>query len=236
MTYNYLGLTNRIMKALNEVEVTQSEFSNADGFCAEAKDAINNAVRDVCIDQNFKWPFLYTEYTQVLTVPTVPNNIIKYSIASDAAVVDWTSFKVLNDSAISPVVKQYGYLQQIDYKQWLENNRYTDEDITDSTSFTKPRYVIRYPDNQWSVSLPPDQAYNITYDYYKYPATLVMYDDVPEIPETFEQVIIDAAMYYAYMFRDNVEQASMARKKYEDGLVRMRRSLIYKIEYIRAEQ
>ena len=50
------------------------------------------------------------------------------------------------------------------------------------------------------------------------PVDLVDATDVPTIPERFRHVIIDGGMYYAYMFRDNIEMAGMSQNKFENGI------------------
>lgn len=56
MSYNFLGLVNDVNRRLNEVELTTSNFANAVGYYAQAKDAVNSAIRHVNFDQ-FEWPF-----------------------------------------------------------------------------------------------------------------------------------------------------------------------------------
>ena len=55
-----------------------------------------------------------------------------------------------------------------------------------------------------------------------YPNDLTNNTDVPTVPFRYRHVIIDGGMYYAYMFRDNMESASVSYRKFEEGMKRMR--------------
>ena len=59
-------------------------------------------------------------------------------------------------------------------------------------------------------------------------------EDVPTIPFRFKHVIVDGAMYHSYMFRDNLESATLSLRKFEDGLKQMRTLLVNENVYARA--
>ena len=80
----------------------------------------------------------------------------------------------------------------------------------------------------------PDAAYTIEYEFFMFPADLDLHDDVPTIPFRFKHVIVDGAMYHAYMFRDNIESASLALRKFDDGIKQMRTLLVNENIYARA--
>jgi hypothetical protein len=80
----------------------------------------------------------------------------------------------------------------------------------------------------------PNLAYAIDYEYYINPVDLELYDDVPTIPEQFRHVIVDGAMYYAYMFRDNIEMASMSQSNLKNGIRQMRTLLVNENVYFRS--
>ena len=58
--------------------------------------------------------------------------------------------------------------------------------------------------------------------------------DVPIIPERFRHVVVDGAMYYAYLFRSNSQDAVILRDKFEDGIKQMRSMLVNRTEYVRS--
>ena len=62
----YLSLTNELLRRLNEVTMDSTDFPNAKNIQALAKDAINNAIREV-LHSAQEWPFTLTTYTQTLT-------------------------------------------------------------------------------------------------------------------------------------------------------------------------
>lgn len=80
----------------------------------------------------------------------------------------------------------------------------------------------------------PDVAYEVDYEYYATPVDLELYDDVPTISEQFRHVIVDGAMYYAYMFRDNIEMANLSQSKFENGIKNMRTILVNENVYFRS--
>ena len=67
-----------------------------------------------------------------------------------------------------------------------------------------PEYAVRSQDGDIIIAPMPDAAYTIQYEFFMFPADLSLHDDVPTIPFRFKHVIVDGAMYHAYMFRDNI--------------------------------
>lgn len=67
--------------------------------------------------------------------------------------------------------------------------------IPDSTlSSGPPEYFVIRPDNQLLVVPTPDQAYTVTYDYYRNNHTLTANDDEPLIPSDFHMAIVGQAL------------------------------------------
>ena len=81
MTYNYLGLVNKLCNRLNEVPLTSSNFATADGVYSDFKNAINLAIQDICTQQDIEWPFLWQETTFTTTIGTHEYN--KHASATD---------------------------------------------------------------------------------------------------------------------------------------------------------
>ena len=67
----YVALTNELLRRLNEVtlDVAGDGFDTVRNVQALAKDAINNAIRNI-IQTGQEWPFLKTTYTQTLVAGT----------------------------------------------------------------------------------------------------------------------------------------------------------------------
>lgn len=102
-------------------------------------------------------------------------------------------------------------------------------------NYNQPANVVREKDNSIILTPIPDRAYTVVYNAFLLPAALVNYNDTCTIPSQFEQVIVDKALHYAYMFRDNIESAGLAEQRYEKNVNKMRRILIPQTEYMRFE-
>lgn len=95
-----------------------------------------------------------------------------------------------------------------------------------STSFQCPTGVVKQQDNSIIIFYAPDRTYTINYSSFVVPVRLSAYTDTHLIPEKYEQAIIDFALHYCYMFRDNVDEAQLATKRAEDRIRRMAKDLI----------
>lgn len=159
-----------------------------------------------------------------------------YNISATITVTNSTTFTYpVNNNPTSPATGTIKALSEqvlqksLPLKSWdfYKDQFYWDTDQnTDPTGYSTPQFVVRKPDNNITISGPCDRVYTIYYEGYSIPAAMAIYTDTHVIPVAFEQVIIDKAMHYAYMFRDNLEQATLAQKRYEDNINKMRRILI----------
>lgn len=297
MTYEYLHLVNRLCYKLNEVPLTSSNFSTADGVYNDFKNAINAAIKDICSQQDTEWPFLWSNNTFVTVVGSH-----EYSKAAGLVSIDWDSFYIkrapltiasltqssgtatatvsaghqletgdsvyisgateteyngdfivtvssstvftysVDSSATSPATgtpvlyPPYSTkkLTWIDYDKYRkEGNLERDIEMFRTDSFSVPEVVVRKPDNNFIISPKCDRIYTIIYEGFTTPTALSSYNDVPIIPEFFEEVIVNGAIVHGYLFRDNIEETSKAEDIYKDGLVDMRRILIPQAYYMR---
>lgn len=224
MSYNFLGLVNDVNKRLNEVELTPATFANARGFYGQAKEAVNTAIMDIQ-QQQFEWPFNYVEQQDILTP-----GVTRYAFPSDARTVDMDSFRIKFDETLdSDTIK----LRVINYDEYLE--KFVDQEYNTDTSLQgPPQYVFRTPGLEYGIVPAPDKAYELIYEYYRLNVSLVNATDVPAIPEIYRHVIIEGAMYYAYLFRSNEQAAVIAKDKFEKGIKNMRTILINRYEYVRS--
>lgn len=224
MAYNYLGLVNDINRRLNEVELTSSNFATAKGFYSAAKDSVNSSIRYINQSQ-YEWPFNHVEEEQVLVPGTV-----RYAYPADTKTIDFDSFRIKRNNTLGNATQKLAVLS---YEDYLE--RYLDDEYnTSNTSIrTIPRYIFRTPDQNFGVYPVPDKAYELVYEYYRLPVDLVSATDVPSLPEQFRSIIIDGAMYYAYTFRGNSQDATLHMQKFEEGIKDMRSLYINRYDYIR---
>ena len=224
MAYDYIGLTNEVNRRLNEIELTSSNFANATGFYAQIKDAVNSSIRDIN-QTHYQWPF-----NHVLAEETLSTGTTRYAFPSDAASIDFDTFRVKESSTLGNATVR---LQVMSYEDYL-NSAVDQEYSTDTSKQSVPAAVFQAPSLEWGVTPAPNQDYEIEYEYYRVPVDLISSTDVPSIPERFRHVIIDGAMYHAYMFRSNEQSANMAKSKFEEGLKRMRTLLINRYDYMRS--
>ena len=224
MAYNYLGLTNEVNRRLNEVELTSSNFTNATGFYAHIKDAVNASIRDIN-HTHYEWPFNHVLAEETLTVGGT-----RYAFPSDASTIDFDTFRVKESATLSNDTVRLGVMTYDDYLQRFVDQEYS----ADTSKQDVPTYVFHAPSLEWGVVPAPNQAYAIAYEYYRIPVDLSSSTDVPSIPERFKQVILDGAMYHAYMFRSNEQAANIAKGKFEEGIKKMRILLINKYVYMQS--
>tara|TARA_E500000318_G_scaffold34787_2_gene34063 strand:- start:4443 stop:5189 length:747 start_codon:yes stop_codon:yes gene_type:complete len=224
MAYNYLGLVNQINRRLNEVELTSANFATATGFYSQAKDAINSSIRYMN-QSEFGWPFNHVEQEDVLTA-----NTTRYGFPDDAKHIDFNSFRIKEDSAISAETRKIGNIAYEDYLNKYIRYEYDE----DNASSAVPNYVFRSPANEYGMVPPPDKAYTLVYEYYRIPVDLESHDDVPSIPERFAHIIVDGGMYYAYLFRGNSQDSLISKEKFEEGIKNMRSLLINRYDYVRS--
>ena len=225
MAYNYLSLANEICRRLNETELTSSNFSSSTGFYAQIKDSVNSSIRDIN-QKHFYWPYNHNTDDIVLTAGE-----LRYPLPENAKYTDFDTVRLARDTAVG--VGSAKHLTQISYDEYID--RYIDQEYeTDTSKGSAPEYISRSQDGDIIVIPMPDKAYTIEYEFFMFPADLETYDDVPTIPFRFKHVIVDGAMYHAYMFRDNLESASLSLRKFEEGMKHMRTLLVNENAYARA--
>ena len=86
MATTYLVLANRILRELNEVEMTSTTFSSSRGIQTAVKDFINKSIHDI-YNEGAELPLLHTTTTQALTTGDG-----EYDFPSDMRRVDFESF------------------------------------------------------------------------------------------------------------------------------------------------
>ena len=223
MAYNYLELVNQVNRRLNEVELTSSNFSTAVGFYAQAKDAINASLRDIN-QHEFNWPFNHVEQEDVLSA-----NVTRYAFPHDAKLVDFDSFRIKEDSSLGNATTRLGILA---YEEYLD--KYVDQEYNTNGRSGVPQMVAHGPALEYLLTPEPDKAYTVVYEYYRVPVDLILFDDVPAVPERFKHIIVDGAMHYAYLFRGNSQDAMVAKQKFDEGIKNMRIVLINRTYYLRS--
>lgn len=226
---NYLNLCNAVAHRLNEVPMTSTNFATASGFHAQIKDAVQFAVRDI-YHAEYEWPFTHSAATVTLTSGTPTYTLA--SAAPNFVRVDWDSFFLNKNVPDSTVVGRH--IPYMDYDLWRQTREATDVNMSASV-YREPDYVYKTQHEEFGVTPYPDKNYSITFEYWVSPSDLSLYSDTPAIYDRFDHVIIDGAMWYCYMFRDNVEAAAVMEKKFQNGIRRMRVDLINRFDAFRSD-
>src|SRR6056300_1510023 len=224
MAYDFLGLTNDICRRLNETELTSVNFATATGVYSQLKDSVNAAIRDIN-QSHFTWPFNHNYDTITLTAGQM-----RYPLPTNAKYVDFDTVRL--ERSTTPLVQNARKLDQLSYDEYV--SRYIDDEYKPASQGSAPEYVVRAQDTDIIFAPIPDNAYSVKYEYYMYPADLTNDTDVPTIPFRYRHVIVDGGMYYAYMFRDNLESAQLSFRKFEEGMKRMRTQNVNENVYARA--
>ena len=218
MATTYISLCNELLRRINEVTFATSGdgFSTAKNIQAIAKDAVNNAIREILQDGH-QFPFLKTTTTQTMTAGTGT-----YDFPSDLASVDWDTFyiKELSSASNTPMA-----LPTISFDEYTQKYRAV-EDAAGTSGRAAPTLVYQTAEEKFGVYPLPDAAYVIEYVYYKFPDDLSAFDDTMIVPDRFKYIIIDGAMVYMMRFRSNEQSAQIHQQKFDEGIKSMRRLLL----------
>lgn len=223
MAYNFIGLVNDVNRRLNEVELGTTNFDGAQGYYNLTKDAVNAAIRHIH-QEEFEWPWNHVEEEEVLSVGQV-----RYSMPYDSKTINMNSFRIKRDNTLNVSTTK---LKVLNYEEYID--KYVDYEYNSSQSVQSvPRYVVRAPSRELLFVPAPNAAYEVVYEYYSNGVDMVKGTDVPVIPEQYRHVIVDGAMYYAYVFRSDLQAAQLSQSKFSDGVKNMRSLNINRTEYLR---
>lgn len=223
MAYNFLGLVNKVNDKFNEVHLTESNFASAIGWYADAKNAVNSALHTINF-QEFEWPFNHNKPTLVLT-----ENQIEYDYPVDTKKLALDTFRIKRNTTLNTDTKK---LKVLDYEEYLE--KYGDAEFAPEDYADVPEYVYRGRNLKFGLYPPPNGAYELVYEYYSLPPELEDWDDVPTVPESFQHVIYEGALYHSYMFRGALEEAAISEKKFKDLINDMTSVFMNRYEYVRS--
>lgn len=219
----FLTLTNLALGRINEVLLNSVTFSTASGPQLVMQTAINAAIAD--INRRYQeWPFNYGKQT-FNTVASVTGSINnEYPIPSTVTSIKWNTFGIeRNDTAVPPIVATT--LGDLDYNIWATGIRPLDLQMS-TGQFSQPRFVVKGDDGNIILSSPPDTVYTIYYDAWSDPAILSAFGDTSSIPDKYNYVILDGAMYYGYDFRSDQAAQDRAKSKFDSGVQEMLRQLV----------
>tara|TARA_R110000765_G_scaffold181826_3_gene287811 strand:+ start:3041 stop:3757 length:717 start_codon:yes stop_codon:yes gene_type:complete len=223
MATTFLTLVNDTLRRFNEVVISSTDFPTVTGFRSHVKDGVNAALHDISQREYF-FPFNHTSGSLTLVTGTKT-----YALASDVKLADWNTFRINYDAGNNFSARK---LKQLNYDVYLQS--YFERDSTAGTGdYDQPTLVYRTPDNQAGFTPVTDNTYSVSYDYYAYNTDLALHGDTMTVPDAFKNVVVDGAVYYGYMFRDNSQQAVIAKDVFNKGIDHMRSILINRYTEIR---
>ena len=222
MASTFMDLTNKILRRVNDVEITESDFVSAKGIQGAAKDYIQDIVKEIN-SSRIDWPFNAVEHTQVLQV-----GVEEYAWPLYFTAADWNSFQIQKDDVLNINHKQ---LKPISREEWYDYFRDTDYDSEDDGK-NIPSFVFPSHGQGFGVTPSPNEEYTLKYRYYKTPASLVNFDDEVTIYDKFDYVILAGAMYYMNLFKENAEAADRMNAKYKEGLRDMMNALLPNVTHM----
>jgi len=241
MATTYLTLTNEVLRELNEVQLTSSNFSSAVGIQAFVQESINRSLRDIANEEP-QLPFFAAAasggtdpFYGNVTVATVAGTrwyVLKSgssSITTDYSSIDWDDFYITTISVSgesAPYVSRgLEFISLTDWRRYLRDSENSDD--ADTQVYGEPRFVIRSPDHRkFGLSPIPDKVYNVHFYAYTIPTALADYDDAIVLPDQYVPVIQARTRYYVHQFKDNTQQAAFAADDYKKGMRHMKSNLI----------
>jgi hypothetical protein len=208
MPTSYIDLCNQTLRRLNEVEISEADFGSVRGVQALVKDAVKAAVAKIN-QAEFGWPFNAAEETDTLVAGQT-----EYVWPQYYKIADWNSFQIQENDNLGAGFKT---LKVIDIDEWY--TKYRDDDYAAGNAGRDcPEYVFAGHGNGYGISPSPNKAYTLKFRYYMNYSDITNATDVTRIPESYDTVLIDGAIYHMYMFKDNLEAAQGAYVAFEKGI------------------
>ena len=241
MATTYLTLSNEVLRELNEVQLTSSNFSDAIGIQAFVKESINRSLNDIANEEP-QLPFFAAAasggtdpFYGNVTVATVKGTrwyVLKSgssSITTDYSSIDWDDFYITTISVSgesAPYVSRgLKFITLTDWRRYLRDSENADD--ADTQVYAEPKYVIRSPDHRkFGLSPIPDKVYNIHFYAYTIPTALSAHGDAIVLPDQYAPIISARTRYYVHQFKDNLQQAAFAMEDYKKGMRHMKSNLI----------
>lgn len=241
MATNYLQLTNELLREMNEVPLTTSNFSSAIGVQAHAKDCINRAYLDIVLEEP-QWPFLSVGDSGT-TDPMYGNTYVETvantrwyelkpssdSILNDYGSIDWDNFYLttvgVTGEAVPYTSKNLRFTTIEEWKDFYRTKENADD--AEDANGGEPKRVIRSPDGRMlGLSPIPDKVYRVWFYAYSQPTQLSAYSDEIVFPDVYKPVLLSRARYFVHQFKEAVQSAALANEEYRRGLRLMKANLM----------
>ena len=241
MATTYLQATNELLREINEIVLTSSNFANAIGIQQHAKDCINRAYNDIVTSEP-RWSFLATGESGV-TDPFYGNVYLETvagtrwyelkesssSLTTDYGAIDWNDFYLTTigvSGASTPYTSRN--LRYVTLEDWKDFRREAENiDDTDSQNWGEPNVVFRSPDGRkFGLSPIPKKVYRVWFFAYDLPTALSAHGDTVVFPDVYVPVLIARARYYMHQFKENMQAAAFALDDYKKGLRQMKSNML----------
>jgi hypothetical protein len=241
MAATFLEVTNEVLREMNEVPLTSSDFSSAVGIQQHVKDCVNRAYLDI-VNEEPQWPFLATALSGA-TDPNYGNASVETvagtrwytikpsstSLTTDYGYIDWDNF-YLTTIGVSGESAPYTArnLRFTSIEEWKDYFRLSEnKDDADTQNYGVPNRVIKSPDNRsFGLSPIPDKVYKVWFYAYDLPTELSAYGDEIVFPNIYKPVLIARTRYYVYQFKENPQMSSFSLEDYKRGLKLMKLNLM----------
>lgn len=212
----YITLVNELLVERNEPELTTANFDEARGIHKHAKNAVNNALREID-SYHFYWPFNLVRESTTLNAYTE-----LFTLPSNCKIVDMESFRLKH-----PTTGVYTKLDVLDKDEW--SDKYSERDlknIDDASNGNTPIFVIKDNSNLRFTPV-PDVSYGLKYNYFKKFTPLSNDTDVCNVPVEYNHVILNGGLKYLNIFLDNIQTATVIDSmQFKPALKQMRTLLI----------
>jgi len=222
MPSTFLELCNQVLRRLNEVEMNDSDFSSSRGVQSLVKDSVRNSIAKIN-QSEFEWPFNAATHTQSLT-----QGQVEYSWPSGLKSVDWNSFQIVKNDTLGV---NFTHLPAINRDDWYRSRRDADNDAG-SSGLGVPTNVFGGHGQGFGITPSPDNLYQIRFNYFLNYTSLVNASDQTRIPESFDSVLVEGALYFLYMFKDNIPAAQISLEVFNNGIKDLQTLYINKYEYV----
>jgi len=241
MATTYLDITNEVLRELNEVPLTSSNFGAATGIQKFVKDSINKSLFDIANEEP-QLPFFSAGVSGTtdpfygnVTVPSVAGQrwyLLKAdssSITTDYASVDWDDFYAttinVSGETAPHVSKGLKFISHADWKRYYRDSENADD--ANTQTYGEPKFVIKSPDNRkFGLSPIPDKVYNVHFYAFTKPVELVAHGDTIALPDQYANIITAKARYYVWQFKESPQQAAFALEDFKKGMKYMKSNLM----------
>ena len=241
MATTYLDITNEVLRELNEVPLTSSNFGAATGIQKFVKDSINKSLFDIANEEP-QLPFFSAGVSGTtdpfygnVTVPSVAGQrwyLLKAdssSITTDYASVDWDDFYAttinVSGETAPHVSKGLKFISHTDWKRYYRDSENADD--ANTQAYGEPKFVIKSPDNRkFGLSPIPDKVYNVHFYAFTKPVELVAHGDTIALPDQYANIITAKARYYVWQFKESPQQAAFALEDFKKGMKYMKSNLM----------